>query len=109
VVLCSSMWRYVGCLLMLCTVALDRGHAAGQSQRCVDPPSNSAPFFAAEQARTAPTGLEIPIWKTITVGGSKGVNAIREAMETAPCRIQIGDDANEILGSPGIPIYQKTG
>jgi hypothetical protein len=106
-VLCSSMWRYVGCLLMLCTVALDRGHAAGLSPRCVDPPSNSAPFFAAEQAQTAPTAVETSIWKTITVGGSKGVNAIREAMETAPCRIQIGDDANEILGRQAFPFIKK--
>jgi hypothetical protein len=92
---------------MLCTVALDRGHAAGQSPRCVDPPSNSAPFFAAEQAQTAPTAFETPIWRTITVGGSKGVNALRAAMEAAPCRILIGDDADEILGRPAFPFIKS--
>jgi hypothetical protein len=28
-------------------------------------------------------------------------------METAPCRIQIGDDANEILGRPAFPFIKK--
>src|SRR4029077_5454830 len=60
----------------------------------------------AEQTHTAPTALETPIWKTITVGGSKGVNAIRAAMETAPCRMSIGDDANEILGRPAFPFIK---
>jgi hypothetical protein len=92
---------------MLCTVALDTGHAAEQSARCQNPPSSSAPVFAAGQAQTAPTARETPIWKTVTVGGSKGVNAIRQAMETAPCRIQIGDDANEILGRPAFPFIKK--
>jgi hypothetical protein len=50
--------------------------------------------------------LETPIWKTITVGGSKGVNAIRLAMETAPCRILIGDDADEILSRPAFPFIK---
>jgi hypothetical protein len=43
------------------------------------------------QAQTAPTVLETPIWKTITVGGFKGVNAIRKAIEAAPCRILVGE------------------
>jgi hypothetical protein len=105
-VLCLSISRCVG-LLVLFTVALSTGRAAGQSPRCLSPPSNSAQVFAAEQAKTVPTALETPIWKTITVGGSKGVNAIREAMEAAPCRILVGDDADEILGRPAFPFIKS--
>ena len=105
--LCSFMWRYVGHLLVLCTVALDTGHAAEQSPRCLNPASNSAPVFAAEQAQTAPIALETSIWKTITIGGFKDVNVIREAMEAAPCRILVGDDADEILGRPAFPFIKK--
>ena len=54
----------------------------------------------------APTALETPIWKTITVGGSKGVNAIREAMETGPCSIWISEEADEILGRPAFPFIK---
>jgi hypothetical protein len=54
----------------------------------------------------APTASEAPIWKTITVGGSKGVNAIRAAMEIAPCPISIGDEADEVLGRPAFPFVK---
>jgi hypothetical protein len=37
---------------------------------------------------------------------SKGVNAIREAMEAAPCHILIDDDADEILGRPTFPFIK---
>lgn len=89
---------------MLFSVALYAGHAAGQSPRCLNPPSTSVPVFAA--AQTAPIALETSIWKTITVGGFKGVNAIRQAMEAAPCRILVGDDADEILGRPAFPFIK---
>ena len=105
--LCLVIRQCARHLVVFLPLALLTGQAAGQPPRCVNPPSSSAPIFAAEQAQTAPTALETPIWKTITVGGSKSVNAIREAMETAPCRIQIGDDANEILGRPAFPFIRK--
>jgi hypothetical protein len=47
-----------------------------------------------------------PDLETITVGGSKGVNAIRDALETAPCRMTIADDADEILGRPAFPFIK---
>jgi hypothetical protein len=50
---------------------------------------------------------ETQVWKTITVGGSKGVNAVRVAMEIAPCPIFIGDDADEILGRPAFPFLKQ--
>jgi hypothetical protein len=92
--------------MVLLTVALYTGHAGGQSPRCLNPSSTFAPVFAAGQAQTAPTALETPIWKTITIGGFKGVNATREAMEAAPCRILVGDDADEILGRPAFPFIK---
>jgi hypothetical protein len=44
------------------------------------------------------------IWRKITFGTLKGVNAYREALEAAS--IKIGDDADEILGRPAFP-YSK--
>jgi hypothetical protein len=62
--------------------------------------------FPCSMDLTPPTTLETPIWKTITVGGLQGVNAVRRAMETAPCLIRVGDDADEILGRPAFPFIK---
>jgi hypothetical protein len=45
-----------------------------------------------------------PIWRTITLGTYKGVDAYRDAMDSA--RIKIGVSADEILGRPAFP-YAK--
>ena len=37
----------------------------------------------------------------------KGVNAVRKAMEAAPCPIAISDDADEILGRPAFPFIKQ--
>ena len=103
---CSFIGRYVGRLLVFFSVALYAGHAAGQSPRCLNPPASLVPAAAAEQTQPPPTALETPIWKTIAIGGFKGVNAIRDAMEAAPCRILVGDDADEILGRPVFPFIK---
>jgi hypothetical protein len=92
--------------VVLLAIALLTGQAAGQSPRCLNQSAAPASAFAAKQTQAPPTALETPIWKTITVGGSKGVNAIREAMETAPCHVTIGDDADEILGRPAFPFIR---
>jgi hypothetical protein len=85
----AFMWRCVRRLLVLFTVASYTGHAAGQSvTRCpTSPGARAAVGYAAAQTQMAPVAVEAPVWKTITVGGFKGVNAIRAAMETAPCPI----------------------
>jgi hypothetical protein len=44
------------------------------------------------------------IWRTITLGTYKGVDAYRDAMD--PARIKIGVSADEILGRPAFP-YAK--
>jgi hypothetical protein len=96
--------------VVLFPVALYTGHAVGQAPtQCPNLPTTLVATFyvAAEQTQVEPTALETPIWKTITVGGSKRVNAIREALETAPCHMAIGDDADEILGRPAFP-FSKT-
>ena len=61
----------------------------------------------ASQTRTSPIAAETRVWKTITVGDSKGVNAVRKAMEAAPCPIAISDDADEILGRPAFPFIKQ--
>jgi hypothetical protein len=76
--MCSVIWRCIRHLVVLFSVALYTGHAVGQAPaQCPNLPATRAPAFyvAAEQTHVEPTALETPIWKTITVGGSKGVNA----------------------------------
>jgi len=63
-----------------------------------DPLSSKVTLTSASQA---------PIWKTITIGDYKGVNALRAAIDASPCRIGLGDSADEILGRPAFP-YSKT-
>jgi hypothetical protein len=45
------------------------------------------------------------IWRTITLGTYKGVDAYRDALDLA--KIKIGDAADEILGRPAFP-YART-
>ena len=44
------------------------------------------------------TASELPIWKTITLGLHRNVNAVRDALDAA--KIAVGDSADEILGRP---------
>jgi hypothetical protein len=104
--LCSVIWRRARHLVVFLPVALFTGQAAGQSPRCLDPSAAPALALAAEQTHALLTALETPIWKTITVGGSKGVNAIRAAIETAPCYVRISEEADEILGRPAFPFIK---
>jgi hypothetical protein len=107
--MCSVIWRCIHHLVVLFPVALYTGHAVGQAlAQCPNLPATRAPAFyvAAEQTQVEPTAFETPIWKTITVGGSKGINAIRDALETASCRMTIADDADEILGRPAFPFIK---
>jgi hypothetical protein len=45
------------------------------------------------------------VWRTITLGSYKGVDAYRDALDIA--KIKIGDSADEILGRPPFP-YART-
>jgi hypothetical protein len=53
---------------------------------------------ALGQAPSLKTASELPIWKTVTVGLHRGVNAVRKAFDDA--RIAVGDSADEVLGRP---------
>jgi len=46
----------------------------------------------------------IPVWRGLTLGTYKGVNALRAALDAA--RVRVGDSADEILGRPGFPFSQ---
>lgn len=81
------------------------GTRAGKPTEC--PTSTVAGAPVASQTRTSPIAAETRVWKTITVGDSKGVNAVRKAMEAAPCPIAISDDADEILGRPAFPFIKQ--
>src|SRR5262245_12494521 len=94
-------------LLIVFAIALYTGHAIAKPQtQCENAPAaRPAAAYAAKQS-LQPVAVETPIWKTITVGGSKGVNAIRIAIETAPCPMAIGDQADEALGRPAFPFFK---
>ena len=103
---CSVVWRCVRSLAVLLPVALYAGHASGQATaKC--PAAARTPAASAAATPTVAAASETRIWKTVTVGGSKGVNAVRVAMEAAPCPIVVGDDADEILGRPAFPFGRK--
>src|SRR5262245_27334957 len=92
-------------VLMVFAIAFCTEHASAQSQtQCTV--ARPAADYAAKQSQP-PVPVETPIWKTITVGGSKGVNAVRHAMDTAPCPIWVGEEADEILGRPAFPFNTK--
>ena len=61
--------------------------------------SEAAPAGAAEIGKKP-----IAIWKQITVGTHKSVNAVRQALDAA--RMGIGDSADEILGRPAFAFSQ---
>jgi hypothetical protein len=49
------------------------------------------------------SGSEIPIWKTITLGEYRTVNALRSAIENSPCPIGLSDSVDEAIGRPNFP------
>jgi len=104
--LSPTLWRCVRELAVLMPVVLCAGHASGETPTGC-PTSSGAGAPVASSTWTAPIASETKVWKTITVGGSKGVNAVRNAIETAPCLIAIGDDADEILGRPAFPFMKQ--
>jgi hypothetical protein len=72
-------------------VALIPGNALAQGE---GPPLQAAPVAATA----------FPVWKRLTLGTYKGVNALRAAFDAA--RVRVGDSADEILGRPGFAFSQ---
>jgi hypothetical protein len=58
-------------------------------------------LVARSAAPDAGPAIELRIWKSITLGINKGVDAYREALAVEGVRI--GDSADEILGRPAFP------
>jgi hypothetical protein len=108
VVLRSVIRRCIRRFLLLVPIALFAGqgvaHSTSQCSNSTAPSSD--PVYAAKQTQLVKGANEVQVWKTINVGGSKGVNAIRVAIETAPCPMWIGDEADEILGRPAFPFVK---
>jgi hypothetical protein len=104
-----AFWRCARHLAVLLPVVLCAGHASGQTPAgCPASPAAPAPAASTATTQTAPIASETQTWKTITVGGWKGVNVVRKAMETAPCPIVISDDADEVLGRPAFPFLKQS-
>jgi hypothetical protein len=90
----KRQWRSICCLLAPALLWL--GPPVSADDAIVrDKPSNVAQSFDRSYSVIA----EVPIWRTVTIGINKGVNAYREALDAA---IKIGDSANEILGRPAL-------
>src|SRR5262249_58188045 len=56
------------------------------------------PLLARSPAPHASAAIELSIWRTISLGTTKGVNEYRDALDAEG--IKIGDSADEILGRP---------
>lgn len=72
-------------------------------------PARQSAASKATPAGIGPIGRktrdDILVWKQITLGTYKGVNALREALDAA--HVRIGDSADEILGRPAF-LFSKT-
>jgi hypothetical protein len=64
------------------------------------PPHDAPSAIAQSIARNDSATPEIRIWRTITLGTRKGVDAYREALDAAG--IKIGDSADEVLARRGV-------
>src|SRR5262245_19628429 len=104
-VLRAGVWRCMRRLVMVFAIALYTTHASAQTQ-CENAPATRPLAINPAKQPQLTIAVETPIWKTITVGGSKGVNAIRVAIEAAPCPMTIGDEADEALGRPAFPFFK---
>ena len=58
----------------------------------------AAPSWAQQPKLEVKAAAELPVWKTVTLGLDRGVDAVRNALDKA--RIAIGDTADEVLGRP---------
>jgi hypothetical protein len=99
----SSLWRIIPAALIALLALMLPGSAQAKAG-CPSPAQNAASYPTPVQSTTELVSAPaIPVWKTITIGELAGVNAVRPAMDAAPCAINIGDWADEILGRPAFP------
>jgi hypothetical protein len=107
-----SLWRiiphsFVVMLALVLTTTLAVGKSGTQCWRSVEQVRTPTAVPAASGAAPVATA-QAPIWKTITIGQYKGANAIRAAIDAAPCSMAIGDQADEILGRPAFSFSRTT-
>jgi hypothetical protein len=79
-------------------VALASGTAFAQ-------PEGRSPQLGGGAAPVAAAAIgiaEMPVWKRVTLGTYKGVNALRRALDAA--RVRVGESADEAIGRPGFQV-----
>jgi hypothetical protein len=102
----GSLWRiiphsFVVMLALVLMTTLASGKSGTQCWRSAE--QTRAAQVPAVSGAAPVTAAQAPIWKTITIGEYKGANAVRAAIDAAPCPIAMGDWADEILGRPAFP------
>jgi hypothetical protein len=58
----------------------------------------ASPTLAQSPTVEVKAASELSVWKTVVIGRSRGVDAVRNALDAA--RVAVGDSADEILGRP---------
>jgi hypothetical protein len=106
----ASLWRVIPhSFVVMLALVLTTTLAVGKSGTPCWRSAGSAPAAVPVASRAAPVAAaQAPIWKTITIGQYKGANAIRAAIDAAPCSMAIGDQADEILGRPAFSFSRTT-
>jgi hypothetical protein len=103
----GSLWRiiphsFVVMLALMLTTTLAVGKSGAECWRSAQHARAPAPVSAAPGVAPV-SAAQAPVWKTVTIGEYKGANAVRAAIDAAPCPIAMGDLADEILGRPAFP------
>lgn len=102
-----TIWGNMLASAVLCAgIVLLAGQALAQDE-VLQPDTATAAGVAhsGPRAGTSKTIADFPIWKRITLGTHKGVNALRDSLDAA--NIRIGESADEILGRPAFR-FSKT-
>ena len=105
---CSIAWHRGGTLIaMLCTACIVL-FASEASAQCTarDVLQNHLTLRKTPSANMPPipvrSAVDVPVWKTITVGTFANSFALRNALDAAGCGI--GDSAGEILARPAFTV-----
>jgi hypothetical protein len=105
----SSLWRIVRAASAALALILPTGLISANANAVCPVSTQSAATYPtpAQLPADLVSASAIPVWKTITIGELPGVNAVRAAIDAAPCTISIGEWADEILGRPAFP-FRRT-
>src|SRR5262245_10370651 len=94
-------WRALAAAALATTLGLHGGQALAEAEAVI-PGAFAEPAGRGDATRTIP---DFPVWKRITLGTHKGVNALRDALDAR--NIRVGESADEILGRPAFR-FSKT-